>query len=178
MIYMLWKECVPLDFYKYICLEENFLYLNRKKVLYAKVSEIVSKFIEMNIKNFALLRNSLYKFKNIFQYVYSSTYPDIYCANEKRGFNIKSSFYIVYKNYKDKAKEEHLGKNPQNFAVERRNSFENEQKPVKIDDFNSDEEKRVKEQGEERKRKRREQAEKSKTLRKKKKVEKDKSGRG
>ena len=114
-------------------------------MLYAKVSEIVSKFIEMDIKNFALLRNSLYKFKNIFQYVCSSTYPDIYCANEKRSFNIKSSFYIVYKNYKDKAKEEHLGKNPQNFAVERRNSFENEQKPVKIDDFNSDEEKRVKE---------------------------------
>ena len=146
-------------------------------MLYAKVSEIVSKYIEMDIKNFALLRNSLWQFKNIFQYVYSRTYPDrnsfwqfknifqyvysrtypdIYCTTEQRGFNIKSSFYIVYKNCKDKKKQELLGRNPQIFAAGRQNSFENEQKPVKIDDFNSDEEKRVKERVEERKRKRRE----------------------
>ena len=105
-------------------------------MLYAEVSEIVANFIEMDTENFALLRNSLWQFKNIFQYVYSSTYPDIYCATEQRGFNIKISFYIVYRNYKDK-------KEPQNFAVERQNSFGNEQKPVKIDYFNSDEEKLV-----------------------------------
>ena len=28
MIYMLWKVCIPVDFYKYICKEEQFLYLN------------------------------------------------------------------------------------------------------------------------------------------------------
>ena len=95
MIYVLWKECVLVEFYKYICLEENFLYLNEKNVLYAKVSGIVSKLIEMGTKNFALLRNSLWQFKNIFQYVYSSTYPDTYWATEQRGFSIKSSFYIV-----------------------------------------------------------------------------------
>ena len=31
MVYMLWKECVPLEFYKYISSEENFIYLNGKK---------------------------------------------------------------------------------------------------------------------------------------------------
>ena len=108
MIYMLWKEeCIPLEFYKYICSEENFIYLNGKSVLYAKVSKIVVNFIEIDTKNFNLLRNSLRQFKNIFQYVYSSTYPEIYCATEQRGFNIiKSSFYIVYKNYKDKKTKE------------------------------------------------------------------------
>ena len=30
MIYMLWKERVPLEIYKYICSDENFLYLNGK----------------------------------------------------------------------------------------------------------------------------------------------------
>lgn len=47
-----------------------------------------------------------------------------------------------------------MGKNPQNFKLKRQESFENEQKHVKIDDFNSDEEKKVKEQEEQRKRKR------------------------
>ena len=55
--------------------------------------------------------------------------------------------------------------------MERQNSFENEQKLVKIDDFNSEEVKSVKEQVEERKRKSRAQAEKNKALRKKRKVE-------
>ena len=46
MIYKLWKECMPTEFYQYICLEENFVYLNGKNVLYAKVSKIIWKFIE------------------------------------------------------------------------------------------------------------------------------------
>ena len=28
---MLWKKCMPAEFYKYVCLEESFVYLNRKK---------------------------------------------------------------------------------------------------------------------------------------------------
>ena len=40
MFYMLCKKCMPNDFHKYICSEENFLYLNGKNVLYPKVAEI------------------------------------------------------------------------------------------------------------------------------------------
>ena len=29
MTYMLWRECMPQKFYKYICKEKNFTYLNR-----------------------------------------------------------------------------------------------------------------------------------------------------
>ena len=102
MIYMLWKERVPLEIYKFICSDENFLYLNGKNVLYAKVSEIVAKFIEMDTENFALLRNTLWQFKNIFQYVYPSTYPDIYCATEQRGFNIKAHSTLFIRTIKIK----------------------------------------------------------------------------
>ena len=30
MIYMLWKECMPIKSYRFICQEKNFLYLNGK----------------------------------------------------------------------------------------------------------------------------------------------------
>ena len=30
--YMLWRECVPLEFYRYICEDENFKYLNGRDV--------------------------------------------------------------------------------------------------------------------------------------------------
>ena len=72
-----------------------------KNVLYANVFEMVLNFIEMDAKNFTLLRTSLPQFKDIFHYVYFFTYSDIYCSTEQRFFNIKSSFYIVH-NYKDK----------------------------------------------------------------------------
>ena len=46
-----------------------------------------------------------------------------------------------------------LEKNPQNYEVERQTSFEHEQKLVKIDDFNDEEEKIIKERVEKRKKK-------------------------
>ena len=92
MIYMLWKECVPVEFYKYTCLEENFVYLNGKNVLYPNVSEIVLNFIQKDKKNYSKLRNNLCQFKNIFQYVYSCMCPNVYCSTERRGLNRKSTF--------------------------------------------------------------------------------------
>ena len=102
MIYMPWKECMPNDFYKYICTEENFLYLNGKNVLYPKVAEIIWKFIQADEKNYSKLRNNLCQFKNIFQYVYSNVYREVYCSTERRGFNLRSTFHLVFKTYKDK----------------------------------------------------------------------------
>ena len=32
MVYMLWRECIPSDFYRYICEEKNFVYLNGRDV--------------------------------------------------------------------------------------------------------------------------------------------------
>ena len=38
------------DFYKYICTEENFLYLNGKNALYPKIAEIIWKFVQADEK--------------------------------------------------------------------------------------------------------------------------------
>ena len=97
MIYMIWKECMPAVFYKHICQEENFIYLNGKNVLQPKVSEIIMSFLKKDEKNYLLLRNNLSQFKNIFQYAYSNVYPEIYCATERKGFDLKSTFQIVFK---------------------------------------------------------------------------------
>ena len=46
MIYMLWKKCMPQKFYRHICKEKNFLYLNSKNVLQPKVLEIIREFLD------------------------------------------------------------------------------------------------------------------------------------
>ena len=73
-----------------------------KNVRYPKVSEIIWKFIQKDEKNYNKLRNNLCHFKNIFEYVYSKMYPEVYCVTEGRGFDLKSKFRLVFKTYKDK----------------------------------------------------------------------------
>ena len=97
MIYMLWKECMPQRFYQHICKEKNFLYLNGKNVLQPKVSEVINDFLNEGEENYKDLRNNLSRYKNIFQYVYSNVLPEIYCSTERRGFDLKSSFHIIFK---------------------------------------------------------------------------------
>ena len=167
MIYMLLKECMPQKVYKHICKEKNFLYLNGKNVLQPKVSEIITDFLKEGNENDIELRNNLSQYKTIFQYVYSNGFPETYCSMERRGFDFKSTFHIIFKTNKDKKlkkkkkKIEQLEKNPQNYEVFITKRVY-EQKPIKINDFNEAEEKEVKERIEKREIKRRDVAEKNK----------------
>ena len=154
MIYMLWKECMPVKFHRHICKEKNFLYLNGKNVLQPKVLKTISEFTDEDENNYKKLRNNLPSYKNIFQFVYSNVFPEIYCATEKRGFDLKSNFHIIFKTYKDKKQlESSLGKNPNNYESIRNKTNIYEQKPINIEDFNEAEEAEVKEPVEKRKQK-------------------------
>ena len=66
MIYMPWKECMTLKFYRHICKEKIFLYLNGKNVLQPKVSEMITEFLKEGDENYIELRNKLSQYKNIF----------------------------------------------------------------------------------------------------------------
>lgn len=131
MICLIWKEYMPNEFFKYICEEENFMYLNGKTVIYSKLADTISRFIETGTKNFVKLRDNLFRFKNIFRYVYSVTYPDIYFSTEKCRFDTISTFHVAFKKYKDKENCEQAGKNPKHSAPLAENSFE--QTPIKVD---------------------------------------------
>ena len=102
VIYIIWKEFMPQAFYRHICKEKNFLYINGENLLQPKVSEIITEFLAEKDENYKQLRNNLSHSKNIFQYVYSNVFPEIYCSIERRGFNLKSNFHIIFKTYKDK----------------------------------------------------------------------------
>ena len=102
MVYMLWRECIPPDFYRYICEEKNFIYLNDRDVGQPVVLEIVSGFIEQGKQNLRMLQEHLARYEHIFQYVYSHLFPEVYTSSEKRGSVLKSNFHILFKTYLDK----------------------------------------------------------------------------
>lgn len=106
---------MPASFYKLICKEQNFLYLNGKNLLQPKNVDIITDFIREDENNYKKLRNHLCRYKGIFQCINSNVFPEIYCAMEKRGFNLKSNFHIIFKRYKAKKNwDVSLGENPDN----------------------------------------------------------------
>ena len=61
MLYMLSKDSMPNDFYKFIGKKESFGYLYGKKVLHPKVSNIVWLFMPEDENNYKKLRENLRK---------------------------------------------------------------------------------------------------------------------
>ena len=113
MVYMLWRECIPPDFYRYICEEKNFIYRNDRDVGQPVALEIVSGFVEQGKQNLRMFQESLARYEDIFQYVYSHLFPEVYASSEKRGLDLKSNFHILFKTYRDKQimRQQSLAKN-------------------------------------------------------------------
>ena len=101
MVYMVWRECIPSEFCQFICEEKNFVYLNGRDVGQPRVIETVGNFINQGKQNLRILQEHLARFKDVYQYVYSHLFPEIYVTTEKRGFNLKSYFHILLKAYRD-----------------------------------------------------------------------------
>ena len=97
MLYKLCKDCMPQKFYQHICKENSFLYLNVKNVLQSKVSEIINECLNKDTENYNEISKNLSQYKNIFQYIYSSIFPQIFCSTERQGFDLQSSFHIIFK---------------------------------------------------------------------------------
>ena len=150
MVYMLWRECIPSDFYRYICKEKNFIYLNGRDVGQPGALEIVGNFIyQGKKKNLRMLQEHLARYKDIFQYVYSPVFPKIYTTSEKRGFDLKSNFHIMFKAYRDKmlVRQQQLAKLPSNYEEQqpRKESLKFQQKPLKnFNEFSNSEENEIK----------------------------------
>ena len=102
MINMFWEDCNEPSFHKHFCQPHNFFYLNRKNVMYLRVTEVVMNYLEAGEKNFSRLKRKLIENQKIFQYVYLSVYPEVYSFVEKRGVDMKNNFHLKFKEWKDR----------------------------------------------------------------------------
>ena len=181
MVYMLWRECIPSEFYRYICDGNNFIYLNSKDVSQPSVFEIVANFIDRSKQNFRLLQENLARYKYIFQYVYSHVFPEVYTSTEKRGFNLKSNFNVLFKTYLNKMilRQQATAKNIENYKKEQQDTCKFEQKSIKnFDQLSDSEEQQIKERAEKRNAAQRERAEELKAKKLKLKEENNKAKEG
>ena len=128
-------------------------------------------------QNLRLLQEHLARFKDVYQYIYSHVFPEIYTASEKRGFDLKSNFHILFKEYRDKImmRQQSIAKNPVNYEQQQNETCEFEQKLIKsFNQFSDSEEQEVKEWAEKRLAERREKGGDLKAKRRKKNLKRTK----
>ena len=181
MVYMLWRECIPPNFYRYICMDKNFKYLNGRDVSQPGVLEIIGNFIDQDKENLRILQTNLANYKDIFQYVYSHVFPEIYSTSEKCGINLKSCFHIMFKAYRNKMimRQQSLAKQPVNYQTEQQEKCEFEQKPIKnFNEFSDGDEEELKKRAEKQNAVRRKQKEELKAKKLKIKKEENKAKEG
>ena len=96
---MLWKDFINKDFIN-LSVKKRISFTSTGKL--GKVSVIITEFLKESNEHYTEFRSKLRQYKTIFQYVYLNVFPEIYCATERRKFNLKRTFHIIFKTYKDK----------------------------------------------------------------------------
>ena len=80
------------------------MYLNCKNVIYPHVADIVWKYLKEDEGNFDKIKKKLIENKKRFQFVYLSTYPEVYSFIEKRSIDLKNKFHLKFKDWNNKKK--------------------------------------------------------------------------
>ena len=101
---MLWDDCIEKRFYKHICENDIFIYLNGKNVLYSKTAQIVLDYLNKDASNIVRLRKYLQNHMKTIQFVYSKCFPEIYSLIDKHEINLKGEFLLTFKLWKDRKK--------------------------------------------------------------------------
>ena len=145
MISFLWEVCIPTSLTAYIFQAENYQIIADPKLTYQKANKIVKKWVaDANVTEVSSIIAS--NFKSI-HFIYSSLYPKIYSRINSFGIKNKGDFdraFALYKTNKLQSNFEvyFTGKNPNSY-IKREEINENEQKPIEIQNENSEDKKWV-----------------------------------
>ena len=118
MIYMLWKECVLINFYRHICTEENFLYLMEKACC-------IQKWLKLFGNLFRSMKKTITSYKIRTYFSMSIQMCTLRCIVQLNGEVLiwKVHFTLFLKFARIKKKLVQSVKNPQNYTIERNESF-------------------------------------------------------
>ena len=101
---VLWSFMMPETLYNFICRDENFKTLNKLKLKFHQVNEIVRLFIEdesssLQQQQFDILKDYLIKHAKSYQFIYRNLFPRCFAGIDDYGIQSKTAFNVHYKNY-------------------------------------------------------------------------------
>ena len=101
---VLWSFMMPGTLYNFICKDENFKILNKLKLKFNEVNEIIKLFIEDNSiysqqQQIDTLKSYLVENAKLYQFIYSNLFPRCFAKVDDYGIQSKTKFNVQYKNY-------------------------------------------------------------------------------
>ena len=145
MISFLWEVCIPSSLTTCIFQPENYQIIADPKLTYQKANKIVKEWVaNANVTDVSNIIAQ--NFKSI-HFIYSSLYPKIYSRINSFGIKNKSDFDFAFGLYKTNKLQSSFevnftGKNPNSY-IKREEINENEQKPIEIQNENTEDKKWV-----------------------------------
>ena len=127
MVRILWEECLPESYLKYLKRPENFELIHSEKVNFKHIKNIVGVYMRPP-ENCRELIVSFQKYHDIYQYIYAHLFPKTY--SNKAGFQKKMQFQRYLDFWKQKKMQGSFGKNPFNFAAPDVQRHPMEQQPI------------------------------------------------
>ena len=103
-INVLWSYLMPGTLYNFICREDNFKILNKVKLKFNQVNEIIKLFLEDETissqkQQFNTLKNYLIENAKLYQFIYANLFPRCFARVDDYGVQSKTKFNVHYKNY-------------------------------------------------------------------------------
>ena len=103
-INVLWSYLMPGTLYNFICREDNFKILNKVKLKFNEVNEIIKLFLEDETissqkQQFNTLKNYLIENAKLYQFIYANLFPRCFARVDDYGVQSKTKFNVHYKNY-------------------------------------------------------------------------------
>ena len=96
---MLWENCIPVQFCKFVYLKNNFTQLCQPQITFQKANDIVKNFIEQDEVNIESLRQHLKDHAVTYQFLYANLDPKIYSRNNHFGIHNKSIFEYTHRDW-------------------------------------------------------------------------------
>ena len=102
---ILWSFFLPVDFYNFVCKNENMKILNKTRVKFHDAVEIVKCFIEdesaglTQAENFPNLQAYLQNYVNMYQFIFSNLFPKYFSKIDDYGIQTKIEFESYYKSF-------------------------------------------------------------------------------
>ena len=96
---MLWENCIPVQFCKFVYLKDSFTQLSQPQITFQKANDIVKNFVEQDEANIESLRQHLKDHAVTYQFLYVNLDPKIYSCNNHFGIHNKSIFEYTYRDW-------------------------------------------------------------------------------
>ena len=99
-INVLWSFLMPETLYNFICKNEHVKTLNKIKIKFPEVVEILNLYIEdesigTQEQQFNILKNFLTKYAKIYQFIFGNLFPKCFSRIDDYGIQSKTAFFIT-----------------------------------------------------------------------------------